>query len=100
MKVEKRLSEEFGMDLPPPTPWYWQPMTINRIAEWVVGHLLHFTIIPALLASGAVIGRYYPPAVWWLFGTAGVAALCIAALFVIVLIANSMDDPMDGYPGS
>jgi amino acid transporter len=70
------------------------------IIEWTVDHLVHFTIISTLLATGAVIGRYYPPVVWWLLGFAGVAALCIAALFGVALIANAMDDPMDGYPGS
>jgi hypothetical protein len=103
MKIDKRLSEEFGTPLPEPSVhWSWNARDIGgRASEWLVGHLVPITLNSALLALGAVAGRYYPPAVWWLFGIAGAAAFCIAVLFVVVLIANSMDDPMDGgYPGS
>lgn len=99
MKIDKRLSEEFGTPLPEPTVhWSWRT---QDIIEWIVGHMVPITLNSALLALGAVAGRYYPPAVWWFFGVAGTAALCIVAMFVVVLIASSMDDPMDGgYPGS
>jgi hypothetical protein len=98
MKVDKRLSEEFGTPLPEPVSYQ---SSGESIVEWFFGHLVPAGVNAALLAAGALIGHYYPPAFWWFLGVAGFAALCIAAMFVVVLIASSMDDPMDGgYPGS
>jgi rhodanese-related sulfurtransferase len=60
------------------------------IVEWLVGHIVPFMLSMALLALGSLIGRHYPVAVWWFFGAAGAAALCMA-MFCLVLFVNVME---------
>lgn len=93
MKIDKRLSEEFGAPLPSPS----YPPT-GGIVEWLVGHIVPFMLSMALLALGSLIGRHYPVAVWWFFGAAGAAALCIMAMFCLVLFvmeAGHQEDSPD-----
>lgn len=99
MKIDKRLSEEFGTPLPEPTVhWSWRA---KDMIEWFVGHLVPITVNAMLLAVGALIGRLYPPAIYWFLGISCFTVLCILAMFAVVLVANMFDiDPDDGYPGS
>jgi hypothetical protein len=92
MKIDPRVSNEFGVEFPPPTPWWrWQPMTVNRVVELVFGNAVPFTTATAVLGLGAFAQALWPLAVFVFAAISALAGLIVLAVFGLVLVANSID---------
>jgi hypothetical protein len=106
MKIDKRLSEEFGTDLPVPTPWWktwllWH-WTTERLIEASFGNAINAMIYTALLGVGAWVGQWVASAPYWFLGISACILLCLVVIFGLVLLASAVDMPGDdgSYPGS
>jgi hypothetical protein len=95
MKIDKRLSEEFGTDLPPPTQWWhlgW-PWTRDTIIEATLGNAITAIVYTGLLGIGAWVGQWVALAPYWFLGISACIMLCLAAAFLLVLAASAADMP-------
>ena len=103
MKIDQRLSGEFGSPLPSPrgslasvigVALVWSVLTVDG-AVVSAGLLL-------LLALGGLIGSFWPASYIWL-AVAALAVLAVCAVFVFIvfpLVVNFTDDDDGSYPGS
>ena len=102
MKVDKRLSEEFGTELPPVTP-RWKalgPFVLDALFSLPLYRQI--MIGAGLLGAGGLAEHFLPGIRLWFMVVCGVAFLAIVAIAALVLFANAADWPEhDGdYPGS
>jgi hypothetical protein len=95
MKVDKRLSEEFGMDLPPPTAWWHLGLgwTRDTIVEATLGNAITAMVYTGLLGIGAWVGQWVASAPYWFLGISACIMLCLVVAVLLVLAANAADMP-------